>query len=71
MLLLGLARRKVPAIAADWGCPVKSSLREHRGGRSTLRKVERLIARGWRPGMTVRDVLGKRRRLAVGGERAH
>lgn len=49
---------------------MKTSRREHRGGRSTLRKVERLIAKGWRPGMTVAEVMGKRR-LPAGGARGH
>lgn len=40
---------------------MKSPLREHLGGRSTLRKVERMLARGWHPGLTVREVLGRKR----------
>lgn len=37
-----------------------SHLRENRGGRNTLRKVEKMMARGWRPGLTVREVLARR-----------
>lgn len=46
---------------------VKSQLREHLAGRSTLRKVERLVAKGWKPGLRVADVLGRKRRHAAGG----
>lgn len=48
------------------GRPMKTAFRESRGGKSTLRKVASMIARGWRPGMTVRETLSRRRRRAAG-----
>lgn len=47
---------------------VKTSLRESRGGKSTLRKIEAALRKGWRPGLgRVGD--WSRRRQSAGGAR--
>ena len=50
---------------------MKTSLRESHGGRSTLRKIEAALRKGWRPGLgRVGDFArGKHRRQAAGGAR--
>jgi hypothetical protein len=44
------------------GCRVKSYLRRSKCDRSTLNKIDRAIRAGWRPGMSVADVLSRNRR---------